>query len=486
MVQFKHLREIMAIAFALPCFVISSSAQSPSLQKKVKNVFLQNLKAQQKELEKSKETFANNKGAWSHIASATELQETVDEKDIDGYQQMVWKAWQDANKELKEEKIIAMDELQKGNNSAWTLPSSLEPNAVLPYYYGSKKGITSHQDVTNQQGTLPLFLYLHGSGPKQQEWETGLKLANLFKDAPSVYFIPQIPNEGEYYRWWQLAKQFAWEKLLRQTLVSDQMNANRLYVFGISEGGYGSQRLASFYADYWAAAGPMAGGEPLKNAPVENCANIGFSFLTGADDMGFYRNILTHYTQVAFDSAQLAHPLSADGKPIFRHRIHLLPGMQHSIDYRLTTPWLKNFTRNPYPKTVLWEDFEMDGRHRSGFYNLQVLARPSEARTYYDMNIDGNTIRLNISNVEYTCTQKDKQWGIEMKFNRSYSKATGGKLRIYLNDKLVDMSKSVTIIVNGKPVFEGIVKANLKDMITSCTEYFDPYRVFPASVDINY
>ena len=486
MVQFKHLREIMAIAFALPCFVISSSAQSPSLQKKVKNVFLQNLKAQQKELEKSKETFANNKGAWSHIASATELQETVDEKDIDGYQQMVWKAWQDANKELKEEKIIAMDELQKGNNSAWTLPSSLEPNAVLPYYYGSKKGITSHQDVTNQQGTLPLFLYLHGSGPKQQEWETGLKLANLFKDAPSAYFIPQIPNEGEYYRWWQLAKQFAWEKLLRQTLVSDQMNANRLYVFGISEGGYGSQRLASFYADYWAAAGPMAGGEPLKNAPVENCANIGFSFLTGADDMGFYRNILTHYTQVAFDSAQLAHPLSADGKPIFRHRIHLLPGMQHSIDYRLTTPWLKNFTRNPYPKTVLWEDFEMDGRHRSGFYNLQVLARPSEARTYYDMNIDGNTIRLNISNVEYTCTQKDKQWGIEMKFNRSYSKATGGKLRIYLNDKLVDMSKSVTIIVNGKPVFEGIVKANLKDMITSCTEYFDPYRVFPASVDINY
>lgn len=478
MVQFKYLKEIWAIAFALPCFVISSSAQSLTLQKKVKNAFLQNLKAQQKELEKGKETFANNKGAWSHIASATELQEAVDEKDIDSYQQMVWKAWQDANKELKEEKIIAMDELQKGNSSAWTLPSSLEPNAILPYYYGRKK--------ENASSSLPLFLYLHGSGPKQQEWETGLKLAHLFKDAPSAYFIPQIPNEGEYYRWWQLAKQFAWEKLLRQTLASDQMDANQLYVFGISEGGYGSQRLASFYADYWAAAGPMAGGEPLKNAPVENCANIGFSFLTGADDMGFYRNILTHYTQVAFDSAQLAHPLSADGKPLFRHRIHLLPGMQHSIDYRLTTPWLKNFTRNPYPKTVLWEDFEMDGRHRSGFYNLQVLARPSEARTYYDMNIEGNVIRLNISNVEYTCTQKDKQWGIEMKFNRSYSNATGGKLRIYLNNQLIDMSQPVTIIVNGKPTFEGIVKANLKDMVTSCAEYFDPYRVYPASVDIDY
>lgn len=478
MIRIKQLRAKAAIILALPCFILSTSAQSLTLQKKVKNAFLQNLKAQQKELEKGKETFANNKGAWNYAASSYDLQEVVDEKDIDCYQQMVWKAWQDANKELKEEKLIHLEDLQKGANSRWTLPNTLEPNATMPYYYGRKDG--------NAPKKLPLFLYLHGSGPKQQEWATGLKLGNLFKDAPSAYFIPQIPNEGEYYRWWQLAKQFAWEKLFRQALADDGMDANRLYVFGISEGGYGSQRLASFYADYWAAAGPMAGGEPLKNAPVENCANMGFSFLTGADDMGFYRNILTHYTQVAFDSAQLAHPLSADGKPLFRHRIHLLPGMQHSIDYRLTTPWLKNFTRNPYPKTVLWEDFEMDGRHRSGFYNLQVLARPSEARTYYEMNIEGNVIRLNISNVAYTCTQKDKQWGIEMKFNRSYSKATGGKLRIYLNKQLIDMSQPITIIVNGKPTFEGIVKANLKDMINSCAEYFDPYRVYPASVDIDY
>ncbi len=93
-----------------------------------------------------------------------------------------------------------------------------------------------------------------------------------------------------------------------------------------------------------------------------------------------YRNDLTWYTQVAFDSAQLARPLSVDKTPIFRHRIQLLPGMQHHITYGLTTPWLKQFVRNPYPKTVLWEDFEMDGRHRSGFYNLQVLTRPSASR----------------------------------------------------------------------------------------------------------
>lgn len=65
---------------------------------------------------------------------------------------------------------------------------------------------------------------------------------------------------GDYYRWWQKAKQFAWEKMLRLAFVSGKINPNKVYFFGISEGGYGSQRLASFYADYLAAAGPMAGG----------------------------------------------------------------------------------------------------------------------------------------------------------------------------------------------------------------------------------
>ena len=461
----------MAAIIMMGANVNTVSAQSNDIEQKVKTYFQQELKVKERTAKDNKEAFVN------HSICSTDIEKETKGKEIASFQSMVWKAWCEANRELQEEKLIPMKDLKDGNHGKWDLPACLEPNAAMPFYYGVKG---------ESESKLPFFIYLHGSGPKDQEWTTGLKLGNLFQDAPSVYFIPQIPNEGEYYRWWQLAKQFAWEKLLRITLSEGRIDANRLYMFGISEGGYGSQRLASFYADYFAAVGPMAGGEPLKNAPVENCANIGFSFLTGAVDQGFYRNILTYYTQVAFDSIQLAHPLSADGKPLFLHRINLLPNMQHSIDYRLTPPWLKAFTRNPYPKTVLWEDFELDGRHRSGFYNLQVLDRPSENRTYYEMNIKDNIITLSIDNVEYTTIQKDPQWGIEMKFNRTYSKATGGKLRVYLNDKLVDMNREVTVIINGKQVFKGKVKANLRDMIDSSMEFYDPYRVFPSSVTVVY
>lgn len=470
----KHINNfIVAVGLTLALSTITNDAhaQGSNMQEKVKNYFLQTLKKKQNEEQKSKDAFQRNK------TYTTDIQQLIKNKDIAQNQKMVWDAWCQANHELNEQKLAKPEDLQKGIKASWNLPEALEKNAVMPYYYGVKGSAT---------GKLPLFLYLHGSGPKEQEWATGLILGNRFQDGPSLYFIPQIPNEGDYYRWWQVAKQFAWEKLIRQALVEGNVDANRLYVFGISEGGYGSQRLASFYADYWAAAGPMAGGEPLKNAPVENCANIGFSFLTGADDTGFYRNILTYYTQIAFDSAQLARPLDADKRPLFVHRINLLPNMQHHIKYDLTTPWLKNFVRNPYPKTVLWEDYDMDGRHRSGFYNLQVLSSPTKDRTYYDMNIHNNVVKINIKEVEYTAVEKDKHWGIEMRFNRNYTNAKGGRLRIYLNSELIDMNKPVTVIVNGKELYRKNVKANLQDMINSCTEYFDPYRVFPASIEINY
>lgn len=64
--------------------------------------------------------------------------------------------------------------------------------------------------------------------------------------------------------------------------------------------------------------------------------------------------------------------------------------------------------------------------------------------------------------------------------------ATGGKLRVYLNEQLVDFHKPVTIKINGKQVFHGTVKADLQAMVNSCMEYFDPYRVYPVAIDLSY
>ena len=397
---------------------------------------------------------------------------TIEADKVEAAQKSVWEAWARANEAYKEDKLISLTPISNGKSSSWKIPAALESNAVMPYYYGYKG--------EKPENGYPLFLYLHGSGNKDNEWANGLKFANSFEDGPSVYFVPQIPNTGDLYRWWQKGKQWAWEKLLRQSFLSEDIDANRIYFFGISEGGYGSQRLASFYADYMAAAGPMAGGEPLKNAPVENCRNIAFSLRTGGDDTGFFRNKLTGYTKDEFEKLQKKYPGD------FEHFIELIPGYGHQIDYTKTTPWLSNYVRKPHPKHVMWEDFDMDGIYRKGFYNLYVEEDPRGNFTYrifYTMDIEDNDITLAVQKTVYST--KESQDGIDLKFSKYYSKINRGKVRIYLNDKLVDLSKPVKVTANGKVLFNGMVKANLRDMVNSCATFFDPERVFPASILID-
>ena len=396
-------------------------------------------------------------------------------EDIDKYRDAVWQSWIVANQNLEEPKLDALAPLDSSRKYKWELPEELEPDATMPFYWGTKG------EMKEGEG-YPLFLYIHGSGRKAKEWTNGLRICSGLDDAPSLYFIPQIPNEGQYYRWWQKAKQFAWERLLRQAFISKEINPNRIYFFGISEGGYGSQRLASYYADYLAGAGPMAAGGLIRNAPAENCRNIAFSLRTGDQDKGFCRNILTEYISSEFDRLQGLYPQG------FVHNIELIPGFGHHIDYKPTTPWLKQFVRNPYPKSVMWENFEMDGIYRKGFYNLAVLQRSNDdtsSRTFYEMNIKDNHIELKVDLVTYDVLEKDPKWGLPLKFAKSFVPATKGKVLVYLNNNLVDLSKELTLTVNGREAFKGMVKPELRHLVNSCATFYDSLRLFPAAIEVN-
>ena len=394
-------------------------------------------------------------------------------RDVESQRAQVWQAWCEANHEFEEDKLPSLRPLTDADTLLWLLPQELEPNAVMPYYYGTKGDKPSEG--------WPLYLYIHGSGPKANEWSTGYALCSQFADAPSLYFIPQIPNEGEYYRWWQRAKQFAWERLLRQAFVGGEVDARRVYLFGISEGGYGSQRLASFYADYLAAAGPMAGGEIPSDAPAENCGHIGFSLRTGANDFMFARHQLTARTHELFDSLQRCYPTE------YRHRIELIPGRGHGIDYSPTTPWLSHFTRVVNPKHFVWEDYSMDGIYRRGFYNIAVHERDTTSgneRTRYEMTIKDNTIDLTVERVTYEVTEREPHWGIPIKHRKHYAPAAMGKFTLYLSDDMVDFSKKVTLIVNGQCVYKGKIKPDTRYLINSCVTFFDPERVYAAGIEV--
>ena len=375
--------------------------------------------------------------------------------------------------DVAEFRKLLTDSLSKANVTTWTLPDSLEPNAKMNFYLGVKGDMP--------KDGYPVFLYLHGSGPREHEWANGLRLAKMFQDGPSMYIVPQIPQEGAWYRWWQRSKQWTWERILRILMSMPEVDKNRIYVFGISEGGYGSQRLASFYADYWAAAGPMAGGEPLINAPAENLAHVPLSFLTGDKDFMFYRHLLTKTTGEKLDSMQRLFPNE------YKHRVELIPDKGHSIDYTPTTPWLAQHKRNAQPRHFIWENLEMDGLKRNAFYNLQVLEETDAYRTRYEFTANAdNSIDIKVDGVKYNATWKDPHWGIDMLFSKDLTPAQHGHLRIFLSGQLVDLKKKVTVRINGKQVFCGKVKSSKKTRKLSQELWGDPMRDFKHAVEVNW
>ena len=410
-------------------------------------------------------------------------------EELEDAEKFVWEVWKKQNDAFDEEKLVTLTTLNKEKSlGKFYIPVELEEDLNMPgspakmnYYWGSHG--------SRPEGGYPAFIYLHGSGAVTTEWANGFDICMYSASAgPAAYLIPRIPNgvttsEFSLYRWWQKGKQCVWEKFIRQSFLRDEINPNRFFFFGVSEGAYGSQRLASFYADYLAGAGPIAGGEFLQNAPPENCANIAFSLRTGSEDNGYGRNIITTNTKREFGRLAGLH------KGYYEHNIEVVPDATHtSVGYYETIPWLIDKVRNPYPKYVYWERLDQDGIYRKGFHNLYIpeTANPTE-RLCYEMTIDGNNISLNVKKVTYTTTA----WAPEPYYNavdcsKSYSPATGGKVVIYLCDELVDLGSEVTVTVNGTEAYRGIPELNLGNLVSSCALFYDPYRLYPAAVEVSF
>lgn len=425
---------------------------------------------------------------------------TIAHDDVAAVTARIWEEWAKANNKFtvvdkKEQDLRRSLKAFPGNLVSYTIPTSLEPYIEEPNEPDKYKGPDAKMQYNigtkgTPSGPLPMFILLHGSGPVSSEIANMKVVAAQGHDDPSIYFVPRIPNGIQnWYRWFFKSKQWVWEKVIRQAFLRSDIDNDRLYFMGVSEGAYGTQRLASFYADYLAGVGPMAGGEPLVNAPAENLRNIYFAIRTGQLDTTYGRSTLTAYADEYLNALQHNDP---EG---YAHNVTIVPGVGHGLggDYRISH-LLAERTRVTNPKHVRWENYAMDGRFRSGFYNLHVIERSESAsadsdyeRTYYEMDINGNNIDMKVSVARTVVDEWLTQYTatLPIRIHKTYTPATQGRFRIYLSDKLVELGKEVVLTVNGRELFRGVLQPNLADMVNSCAEYYDPERVYAASIDVD-
>jgi len=132
----------------------------------------------------------------------------------------------------------------------------------LPESYGEKKQ------------AWPMILFLHGAGERGNDLEQVKKhgppkIVETQKDFPFIVVSPQCPKND----WWT-GKDEVLINLLDDIVAQYDVDTERIYLTGLSMGGYGTWSLASAYPERFAAIAPICGGGKrymafrLKDLPV--------------------------------------------------------------------------------------------------------------------------------------------------------------------------------------------------------------------------
>ena len=131
---------------------------------------------------------------------------------------------------------------------------------------------------------VPLVVFLHGAGERGHDVTDverfGLpKLIAEGTDFPFAVISPQCPR----FHWWvdDLQQQLLMQ-LVDCAVSTYWLDPDRIYVTGISMGGFGAWRLAARYPGRFAAALPVCGGGNLED--VERLADVPIWAFHGALD----------------------------------------------------------------------------------------------------------------------------------------------------------------------------------------------------------
>lgn len=389
---------------------------------------------------------------------------SIAEADIPKFRETIWTLWKQANKQ----RLASWQPIAEGSTQdsiIWDLPD--QKKMLFAVF---KKGI-------RPVGGYPLFINLHGGGcyPKERgpwtsamnnsEWKAAKTLGARYADGPSLYFVPRMPDDRRG-RWYHRAAIAAWIRAWQLGVLSGDVNPDKAYIMGISEGGYGSFRMGVFLADYFAAAGPMAGPVWVNQEPVENLRNTALRIEVGENDHAYGRATNAKDWKIRLDSAALKNP----GQ--FIHAVEIQKGRGHGIDYFRTAPWLKQFTRNPYPDTLSMVYYaqcdsiyggepNVPCTYRKGFGYLRLDGLSQTGERKFQVIKRGNTYRVNSSNVKGSVK---------------------GTVKLYVDR--VNFSEPVKIFYNDKVVHDKKMLPNIGVMAESMALFGDPRRIFAASVTI--
>lgn len=299
------------------------------------------------------------------------------------------------------------------------------------------------------EGGHSLYISMHGGGGttaavNDQQWKNQI---SLYKPEEGYYLAPRAAT-NTWNLWHEAHIDPMFDQLIENFVVLKGVNPNKVYLTGYSAGGDGTYQLAPRMADRWAAAAMMA-GHP-NDAKPDNLYNLPFFIQCGGKDKAYDRNKIAQQWGEKLDELEKQHPGH------YPHKWIVYPEHGHwmKLECKQAIPWMAKYTRNPWPKTIVWTQ---DDITQNRFYWLSNEA-PKKDQSI-TAKLAGQTITLDSDNIP--------------------------AITLRLSDHLLDLDKEI-IVKNGKGeiLFQGTVPRTKEAIETSLKERFDPSSVATASLQV--
>ncbi len=317
---------------------------------------------------------------------------------------------------------------------------------------------------------IGLLVFLHGA-ISQPAPGGGANEAGMF--APAVKDLDLLvvgPSTYERVRWGDPACR----ALVHHTLVFAKtyfnIDEDRVYIAGDSDGGRGTYATLETAATFVAAAVPVIGA-PGGVTRFLNLRNVPIFAINGETDRTFP---IDHVRQ-AWQGMQAA------GIDL---RTKTIPGEGHDPRFFLkyadeVCAFLKEHPREPYPKAVQWQIDPSREDHGGGFpADTFRWIRIDEAgnagsRGHFEDG-PGSLVRRELPRIE--ATYEGNSIDVQTHGIKRYT--------VLVSDEMLDLTKPVVITTNGKASFEGIVEPDAEVILQEARRFKDRKLVFANRITV--
>lgn len=308
-----------------------------------------------------------------------------------------------------------------------------------------------------------LVVCLHGFGFTGEEYLERWR-ARLSEDY--LLACPTYPSGAWFTR---RAEELVLETI-RQVGNRYHVDPNRVFLTGMSNGGIGVWLIGMHHAPLFAGLAPMASGLDDVLMPfLANLRNTPIYIIHGAKDQVMPVDL----------SRSIARELDMLGYPyIYREhqRVHPMAGGHYFPREELPelVAWLDGQRREPLPTRLT---VVRDGSHFQAFNWVRLEATDPIAAFSEDL-VDKRDERIKhrvYARLEASIAGRNR---IEVKAEHVQ------RYSLFLNEQLIDFSKPLTVVTNGRLSFEGTVTPSVETLLRQARLRQDPARLFSVQLTI--